>query len=181
VGSCTLLNTNRSILELEGGIYVQGLSDHKALTVIIIYGDEIETESCIARHRPGRIARQDIDFAGLQSGKPILGRQRYKFYFRRIVEYCRRYGTAVIDIESGPIALRVGHTKASQHAIRAANELTAVLNRFERLRACRLRAKRQYECNGKSLSQTFHDRVTDRLQVNFAWLFAHGQHSPFYQ
>jgi hypothetical protein len=47
------------------------------------------------------------------------------------------------DIESGPIALWIGHAEAGQHAVRTANELTAILNRFERLRGCHLRAKRQ--------------------------------------
>jgi hypothetical protein len=82
---------------------------------------EIEPESRVARHRPGRVARQHIDFAGLQGGKPVLGRQRHKFYFRRIVEDCCRNSTAVVDIESGPIALRIGHPEAGQHAVRAAS------------------------------------------------------------
>jgi hypothetical protein len=137
---------------LEGGIYVQGFSDHKALAIIIIHGGEIEPEGRVARHRPGRVAGQHIDFAGLQSGKPVLGRQRYKLYFRRIVEDCRRHSTAVIDIESCPIALRIGHAEACQNAIRAANELTAILNHFERLRARRSRAKHQHDCNGKGLN-----------------------------
>jgi hypothetical protein len=71
--------------------------------------------------------------------------------------------------------LWIGHAEAGQHAVRTANELTAILNRFERLRGCHLRAKRQASLQWQSFSKPFHDRVADQLEVDVAhFMVVHG-------
>ena len=104
-----------------------------------------------------------VDFAGLQRREAVGGDQRHELDLGRIVENRRRDGAAEIDVESGPIALRIGHAEAGQLAVRAAIEHAAVLDGLERrrLRPRRLRAECKRHCNGESRGYTFHDANHD--------------------
>ena len=68
-----------------------------------------------------------VDLAGLQRGEAVGRGQGHEFHFGRIVENGGGDGAAEIDIEAGPIALRIGQAEAGERAIGAADELAAVL------------------------------------------------------
>ena len=63
---------------------------------------------------------------------------------------------AEIDIEAGPVALRVGQPEASERAVGAAIQHAAILDGLECLSGCALRCdgKQQCEYCGKSLHVT---------------------------
>ena len=126
-----LLHADRSIVQFERGAYFQSLADHEALSVKEIDGREIDTERSIARHGPGRVARQHVDFARLQGRKAVCCGQRHELDLGRIVENRSRNGAAEIDVEPHPVALRVGHAETGQGAIGAANQFAPVFDRLE--------------------------------------------------
>jgi hypothetical protein len=66
--------------QLERGVHAERLADHEALAVIVVDASEVETELRVAAHGPGRVARQDVDLAGLQRGEALLGRQRAELH-----------------------------------------------------------------------------------------------------
>jgi hypothetical protein len=78
--------------------------------------------------------------------------------FTLVVEDRRRNGAAEIDVETDPIALRIGHAEAGQRAIGAADKLATVLHRFEGLRKCRWRAECKHHCKCECRGDAFHDR-----------------------
>ena len=96
------------------------LLHHEALAVIIHDAGEFESERGVAAHRPCRVARQDIDFAGLQRREALLGGQRRELHFLCIVEDRGSHGAAEIDIHAGPVVLLIGKTEADQTRVHAA-------------------------------------------------------------
>ena len=69
----------------------------------------------------------------MQGGEAILRGQRNEFHLGRIVEDRGRDRAAIIDVETGPVALRVGQAEAGEIAVGAAIEHAAALDGLERL------------------------------------------------
>ena len=72
------LHADRRAVQFQRRIHLQRLLHQKALAVIIGDAGEVGAERGIARQRPGGVARQHVDFAGLQRGEAVLGRQRHE-------------------------------------------------------------------------------------------------------
>ena len=108
------------------------------------------------------VLRDSTSISPVCSEVNAVGRgQRHEFDLGRIVENRRRDGAAEVDVEADPIALRIGHAEAGQCAVRAADELAAILHRLERLRGRSLRAESENQCEGECRSYTFHDMTHD--------------------
>ena len=98
---------------------------------------------------PGRVAGQHVDFARLQRGETVLRRQRHELDLVGVVEDRGRDRAAEIDVEAGPLALRVRQAEAGQRAVGTAIEHAAILDRLERLSGYALRGRgedERYEC-----------------------------------
>ena len=72
------------------------------MPVVISNSDEREAELGLAPHRPGRIARQNIDFAVAQRLKPGVGGERNELDLVGVAEDRGRDRAAEIDVETGP-------------------------------------------------------------------------------
>jgi hypothetical protein len=83
----------------------------------------------VPRQRPGRVPHQGVDIAGLQRGEAISRRQCDEFYLGGVIEERRRNGAAVVNVQSGPIALGIRQTEARELAADAAVEHAALLDR----------------------------------------------------
>ncbi len=68
----------------------------------------------VAGHRPGRVADQRVDFARLQRREARLRGERHEAHLGRVVEDRGGDGAAVVDVEPGPVALRVGNAEAGE-------------------------------------------------------------------
>ena len=159
LAGCALLHAHGGVVELKRRADLEGSAHHEALAVIERDGRKIEPERGIARQGPGGVARQHVDLAGLQRGETVLRCQRYEFDFGRVVENRRRDGAAEIDVEAGPIALRIGQAEARQRAVAAADKLTAILDRRKRFRAGRLHAGCKRHCQSQCRSEAFHKQT----------------------
>src|SRR5690606_20310071 len=82
--------------------------------------DEVEAEAGIATDGPGGVARQDVDLAGLQRRKALLGSERRIADLGRIAEYRGRDGAAHVDVDATPHAFGVGLREAGKSAVDAA-------------------------------------------------------------
>ena len=154
-----LLHTDRSVVEFERRAHLERSAHHETLAVIISNGREIEPERGVARQGPGGVAHQHIDLSRLQGRKAVLRRQRHEFDLLGIVENGGRHGAAEIDVEAGPVALRVGQAETCQRTVAAADQFAAFLDGRERFCADRLHAgcKRRYQCQCRS--EAFHSRA----------------------
>ena len=154
-----LLYAHRGVVELQRRAHLQRFTHHEALTVVEVDGGEVEPERGVARQRPGRIARQHVDLAGLQGGEAILRGQRHELDLGRIVEDRRGDGAAKINVETGPIALRIGQAEARQRPVGAADQLTAILDATERLGPGRMWPEESHRCQSHCRSEPFHDQT----------------------
>ena len=108
------------------------LADHEALAVEVVDRREVEAELRVARHRRGRVAGQDVHLARLERGEAVLGGERNEANLGRVVEDGGRDGAAEIDVEAGPVALRVGQAEAGEAGVRAAGQEALLLHAVER-------------------------------------------------
>ena len=60
------LHADFNVVELQDGRSIAGATDQKALAIVIGNCREYEFEVDLARHRPGRVAREHVDLSGLQ-------------------------------------------------------------------------------------------------------------------
>jgi len=120
LGGGALLHTDRRVIELKCGGDLERLMHHEALPVVVIDCGEIDPELGVARHGPCGIARQHVDLARLQRGETVCGGQRHELDLGWVVKDRGGDGAAEIDVEAGPVALRIGHAKAGQLAVGAA-------------------------------------------------------------
>src|SRR5690606_20001692 len=128
------LHADRRAGKLERGIDARQLLgvDHEALAVIVVDAREVQTERGVAADRPGRVARQQIDFAGLQS-RETLGRVgRHEGDLGGVIEDGGRDGAAEVGVEAGPLTLVVGRGKAGEAGVHAALERAACLHFVQR-------------------------------------------------
>ncbi len=159
LAGCALLHAHRGVVELERRADLERFAHHEALAIVKRDRRKIEPKRGIARQRPGGVARQHVDLAGLQRREAILRRQRHVFDLGRVVENRRRDGAAKIDVEAGPIALRIGQAEARQRTVAAADQLTAILDRRERFRAGRLHAGCKHHCQSQCRREAFHKQT----------------------
>src|SRR5690606_17759833 len=90
------------------------LLHHEALAIVIVDGAEIEAELAVAAGAPGRVAREHVDFAGLQRREAVLGGEGRVFHLGGVAEDCGRYSLAEIDVETGPVAGRILGAEAGE-------------------------------------------------------------------
>src|SRR5678815_1785362 len=87
-------------------------SDVYKRQVIVVDAGEVEAERGIARQRPGRVARQQIDLARLERGEALLRRGRHDLELAGVAEDGGGDGSAEIDVEARPFALAVSAGEA---------------------------------------------------------------------
>ena len=90
--------------EFRGVRDAERLRYHEALAVIVGDAREIQAEVGVARHRPGRVAAQDIDLARLQRGEALLGRERLILDLAGIAENRGGERLAIVDVDAAPVA-----------------------------------------------------------------------------
>ena len=157
------LHADRGAVQFQRRIHLQRLLHHEALAVIIGDAGEVGAERGVARQRPGGVARQHVDFAGLQRREAVLGRQRHELDLGRIVEDGRRDRAADIDVEPGPVALVVGRREARQALADAAGQHAPVLDRLEGLRRGGLGRETGGKSKGKNQRYAFHGQGLSRV------------------
>src|SRR5207302_5222745 len=109
-----------------------------ALTVVVVHADEVEPEARITADGPGAVARQQIDFAGLERGEALLRRERGVAHLGRIAEHGGRHGSTHIDVDAAPNALGVRRREAGDARADAALHVALGAYRVE----SRLRSRR---------------------------------------
>jgi len=124
--------------ELQGGVDPGVAAQQKALAVVIGDARKHQAERTFPRHRPGRVARQHVDLARLQRGKPRGGIERRERHFCRVAEDRRRHGAANIHVKAGPCILVVHAGEAKQSLADTAIERAALLDGFQGLRTGRI-------------------------------------------
>jgi hypothetical protein len=126
------LDTDLCAVEFERRGHVHGAHDQEALAVMIGHAGEGEAEAHLTFQRPGRIARKQVDGAGAQGVEALARRERNEGDLRRIVEDRAGDGTAEVDVEARPFALRVLLGEAEQPLADAALQGAALLDGVER-------------------------------------------------
>ena len=106
---------------------------HEALAVVVRHAGEVQVVLGLARHRPGRVARQHVDLALAELLEPLLGVERDELHLLRIVEDRSRDGAAEIDVEARPVALVVLGGEARQPGVDAAIHGVAPHRALQRL------------------------------------------------
>ncbi len=162
LGGGALLHADGGVVELERRIHLQRLAHQEALAVVIVDRREVQAERGVARGGPGGVARQHVDVAGLQRGEAVLRGQRDELHLGRIVEDRGRERAAEIDIEAGPVALRVGQAETAERAVGAAIDHAARLDGVERLGRCRRGGNSNRRREGELGYGAFHDFLQSR-------------------
>ena len=121
-----LLHADLAVIEVQRRIDLARARQHESLAVIIGDRREIEVVIGLARHAPGRVARENVDLAVLQFLEALAGIERNEFRLLRIVEDRGRHRAAEIDVEAGPVALVVGDREAGQALVDAAQHFAAL-------------------------------------------------------
>ena len=106
------LHADRGAVQLLGALHAELLRHHEALAVVVVDAGEVEAERGVARQRPGRVARQDVDLARLQRGEALLRGERHVLDLLGVAEDRRGDGAADVDVEAGPLALAVGDARS---------------------------------------------------------------------
>ena len=126
------LGTNLGAGEFERRGHAERLFDHETLAVVIDHAGEHQAERGVARHGPGRVARQDVDVPRLQRGEALLGVETGIFDLGRIVEDRRGERAAEVNVESLPGAVLIFGSKAEQARINAALHESLRFDIFQR-------------------------------------------------
>src|SRR6516225_4162032 len=132
-------NADRGAVQFLGAFDTELLRQHEALAIVEHHRAEIQAEIGVALQRPGRVVRQDVDFARLQRGEALHRTQGHVFDLFRIARDRRLDRLADIDVEAGVLALAVGHAKTRDPGRNAAHE-AALLDLVEG-RSCLRRAR----------------------------------------
>jgi hypothetical protein len=120
LGRGARLHADRGAVQLLRALHVELAMHHEALAIVVIHADEVEAEARVARDGPGGVARQDVDFAGLQRGEALLRGEGRVAHLVRVAEDGGGDRAAQVDIEALPYALRVGLRKACKAGVHAA-------------------------------------------------------------
>src|SRR4051795_1510049 len=150
------LDADRRAVKLERRVHLERLLHHETLPVIISHAGEVGAERGIARDGPGGVARQHVDFAGLQRREAVLGGERHVFDLGRIVEDRPGDRAADVDVKPGPVALVVRRGEAGQALTDTAGQHAPVLDGLERLRLGGLGSQAGGESESESQGYAFH-------------------------
>jgi len=137
------LHADGRTIKLLCGCYARAFLHHEALTVIEIDAGEGEAERALTRHGPGGVARQDIQFAGLQHGEALHGGIGHKAHLRGITQQRSGNGAAGIHIQATEFAAAIRQGKARRIGGHTANQLTAGANGCHGIGRRRLRHDRR--------------------------------------
>ena len=118
-------------LELQRARRAELRRQHEALAVEIVDAGEGEPVAQVARHGPGRVARQQVDLFRLQRGEAVVRGKRAVVDLARVAEHGGGHRLAEIDVEAVPGAGFVLFREAGQALADAADE------------SCRARARRR--------------------------------------
>ncbi|MNI51567.1 hypothetical protein D3C73_1062980 [compost metagenome] len=125
------LHADGGAVEFLGAFHAQLLVDQDALAVIEAGGHGGQPQGRVARLGQRDGAQQHIDFAGLQRGEALLGRQRRAFEFGRITEHGRRHRAADVHVHAFPFALAVGGREPGDAVGQAALHESLFLHRIQ--------------------------------------------------
>jgi len=121
---------------------------HEALAVIVVGTDEVQAQGAVAVQGVGGVAGQHVDFARLQGGEALLCGQGHVFDFGRIAQHGSSHGTAMVHIQTRPVAAGVSSRETGQTGVDTADDLAALLDlvqSFARHGGC----GRQQACRGQ--------------------------------
>jgi hypothetical protein len=119
------LHADLAAIEVQRRVDVARPRQHESFAVIIGDRREIQVIGGLARHAPGRVARENVHLSVLQFLEAFAGIEGYEFCLLRIVEDGGGHRAAEIDIESGPVALVVRDREAGQALVDAAQHFAA--------------------------------------------------------
>ena len=126
------LHADGGAIQRAGIGHAQAALHHEALAVEEVDAREVEAERGVAAQRPGRVAAQDVHFAGLKRGEAHLGGGGHEAHLGRVIEDRDGERAAVIHVEAAPDALAVGLREAGQAGIHAADQRAAGADRIQR-------------------------------------------------
>jgi hypothetical protein len=149
------LHADGGALQLLGALDLGLDRHHEALPVVVGDAGEAQAQRCVAGQRPGRVAGEDVDLAGLQRGEALLRRQRHPLDLVGVAQHGRRNRAAGVDVEAGPVALAVRRRETGQAGVHAADHRPARLDRVERLAGVRRRGDRR-SGNRRAAQQRLH-------------------------
>ncbi len=109
------------------------LGHHEGLAVEEIDDREARIDAGRALQRHRRVARQHVELAGRQLVEALLGRDRHELNLGRVAQDRRGDGAAQVHVHALPLLHRVQEREAGQVAVDAAEQVAALLDRFERL------------------------------------------------
>src|SRR5690606_23214259 len=99
-GGGTGLDADGGAVQFLGAGNPQLLVHQEALTVVVGHAGEVQAQCRIARAGPGGVARQDVDFAGLQRGEALLGGQRAVLALAGVTEDRGCNSAADVDVQT---------------------------------------------------------------------------------
>ena len=107
-------------------------ADHEALAVKKADPDEFKAEFDLTLHGPRRVARQNIDLAGLQGGETAIGIERHVAHRLAFAESGGGNGATDVGLEALPFAGGIACGKAGQPFIDAAQDMAACFRCLQR-------------------------------------------------
>jgi hypothetical protein len=117
----------------------------------------VQAQRGVAVQGPGGVARQDVDFTGLQHGKTLRGVQGGPFDLVGIAQHGGGHGLAHVHVQTGPVALAVRSGKAGQAGVDAAVQGAARLDGVERFAS---------ECRGDHRAHHSQQRCRQQWTLN---------------
>ena len=125
------LHADRRAVQFLGALHVDVLRDDEALTVVVGDGDEDGALARVAGHRPGRIAREHVDFARLERREALGRGERHVLHLFAVAQNGGGDRTADVDVEPAPLALAVRAGEARRGGVDAAEQVPAGLDAVE--------------------------------------------------
>src|SRR5690606_33628243 len=111
------------------------LAGHEALAVVKRRRHEVGGPVGFAGQSGGRVANEDVHFAGLDSRLTSGGRKGNELDGVGIAQHGGGDGAAEVDVKPGPVAAGVHVSEAEQSVVGPADEATALAHPLQRLRA----------------------------------------------
>ena len=141
--------------QLLGAGDAQLLCDQESLTVVIVDAREVEAVRGVARQRPGGVAGEQVDFAGLQRGQSRLRAQRHVLDLLVVTQHRGGDRPADIHVDAAPDPLVVRSAEAVEAGVYATDELAARLDAIERRAGTgnRSRAHQRRPCQDRRRNQ----------------------------
>ena len=130
------LNAQAGAAEFRGAFHPEGAFHHESGSINEVVVGEVDAELGIAGEGVGGVAREDVNFAGRQGGKALLGGQRDEFNLvaSALAENGGGDSVADVGVDAAHFAGAVRGGKAGQAAVHAADDLAAGLDVLQRCR-----------------------------------------------